>query len=330
MGNCLVTKLKGTVDNNNLSKLGEIKIHFNQVATPTVDTNGIKLSSTYQALSLRLNNGYFTNSTFTQNLGNTALIPAWTTNKIIYVANVDCNLFISGKYDSISLISHAGNEWFNTNIEVNIEDFSYMRYLKILNLRGMTVNGDIDKLYTDVEFSRFESANSNIHGDLTKFINNIKSSNCEITCHGDITLDINSLNNPVILKLYIYKSKKITGSLSHLASMTYHTDSRNNFPTSLSLVSDDASGVTGAVSDLTNYFDVNPNAPADNLVCNLGSCQNITGTLESLCNALVTKGKTGGTLTFTVNMQSAVTINGEAPTKTTYTVTFTNSGYTIA
>lgn len=40
MKKCLITKLNGSCDNNELLRIGEMRIHFNKVDSPTASTQG--------------------------------------------------------------------------------------------------------------------------------------------------------------------------------------------------------------------------------------------------------------------------------------------------
>ena len=75
MGNCLVTKLKGSVNNDNLLKVGEFVVKFFHSASVSDSWNRyINVGNLDQVnpTTIRIiGNGYFTDSTFTQNLGKT-------------------------------------------------------------------------------------------------------------------------------------------------------------------------------------------------------------------------------------------------------------------
>ena len=130
--NCLVTKLKGSVDNPELSKIGDIKIYFGTVATPSVDTNAINVRAVNGDLTCRVVNGYFTDSTFQQNLGTTKTIPNWE-GENLYISNTGAELFIPNKYENVSYILFAGDEWERQNIVMDISQLSYMKYLNVIS-----------------------------------------------------------------------------------------------------------------------------------------------------------------------------------------------------
>jgi len=71
--NCLVTKLKGVVDNDNLPVLGSFRINC-QVGSGTYVNKarfdiGIQQDPSKPVTAVLVGSGYFTDSTFTQNLG---------------------------------------------------------------------------------------------------------------------------------------------------------------------------------------------------------------------------------------------------------------------
>jgi hypothetical protein len=58
------------------------------------------------------------------------------------------------------------------------------------------------------------------------------------------------------------------------------------------------------------------------------TCKNITGTAESLLDAMFANGKTSGTLSLAL-VESSITYNGSVPVST-LTVTFTPQGWSVA
>ena len=331
MANCLVTKLKEVVVNDQLINIGDIKIHFGAVTTPTVDTHALKVKAENGALTLSVRNGYFTDSTFAQNLGTTHTIAQAATDTV-YISNTGADLIIPNKYNQVMAVEYAGTEWFRQNIECNIEDFSYMNILNTLKLRGMNVRGNIEKLYiTQPGNFIFDGANTNVSGALDVMFNNAAATRVDFSVSGTVTMNFNNLQKTNVHNLGILASEKITGTLANLASHAYKTPS--TFCTSLNLVSSDANGVTGTLADLAGYYGVNPSS-ADSLICNIAACSNVTGTIESLADALVTAGKVSGKITFMLNAttQKGITVNGSTITKNSYVVTFTGTGvgYTIA
>lgn len=101
MGNCLVTKLKGVVDNDNLEKLNAIVVHCLPVESPSVTTMIMKVSG---ATSAKIISGdalaHFTDENGVANYG-TEVINGQTgmSSGTFFVSNHDCKVAIEGKYN---------------------------------------------------------------------------------------------------------------------------------------------------------------------------------------------------------------------------------------
>jgi hypothetical protein len=208
MGNCLVTKLKGTVDNDNLMKLGELPIKFNQVAQPSAATNAITIRAVYsgdEGLTCRVKDGYFTDSTFTQNLGTTHTIADWQT-ETLYISNTGATLFIPNKYNCIGKLLYIdGSVWERQNIEIDLENMQYIHYINELTCRGMHVVGDINNLLGSVELGAIDFTNCyDIEGSLDHFLNNIQVTSMDLRLAGKTTLNLNNLTKENLYQLYIY------------------------------------------------------------------------------------------------------------------------------
>lgn len=101
MGNCLVTKLKGEVNNDNLPKLGVLKLHVNLIDSPSAVNCRLTLT-TNAAINVKVvpgsGNGYFgTNYSTIESEHKTELDNiSGTVN--LYFAEVECDIEITNKY----------------------------------------------------------------------------------------------------------------------------------------------------------------------------------------------------------------------------------------
>lgn len=161
MGNCLLTQLKESVQNDNLPVLGKINIKVAPVTTPTATTQRIRFyKGVAGTITLDIvGDGYFVSSDpgsghwsdGTNSTGKSAQITgtAW---KEVLVSNIDCEILMGSKYDSLILSAET-----NAGCAVNINDFNFMA--DRLADPGFTSNyntvGDV------AEFLRLRPANAN-------------------------------------------------------------------------------------------------------------------------------------------------------------------------
>lgn len=192
MGKCLVTNLKGVVDNNNLLHLGEMRIGFPKYTA----TNGKARTITIKpksAITLSIvGSGYFTDATLSQNNGTTASLAAFVDNKL-YISNDVVEVSVPDKYNLLHVF--ISNDSF-----FDLDTLKYSKALEALDLYSGSSVGDIASL-------------------------NKLTSLTGITIIGSkgIYGDISSLKNLTSLRgLYIDNCNKITGdcaSLEHLTSL---------------------------------------------------------------------------------------------------------------
>lgn len=159
MENCLVTKLKGSVSNQNIEKLGVLQIVMaQQSGTKRLD---IGLSSAAEIKII--GDAVFTDSTGSDNLGQNISIPATgASGTQRFLKNVSSNdiLEISNKY--------AITKWgANTQTELTASEFNYADWLTSLSNLNFGINhGNLHLLDLDM---------------ITKYSSDIKSIIC-INC----------------------------------------------------------------------------------------------------------------------------------------------------
>ena len=220
MGNCLITKLKGVVQNDNLLRLGEIKADFTRTGSSgTANVTTLWKSGTIadnckvRVLGTTLQDGT------TERICNTggSGVPYYTTiNKV-----KDAKVFISEKYNLEELTFGA------TGIILNTQDIIFMPNLKSIS-GGMT--GFISDLLTlrqeynklerifiyrgDIE-GNIEDLNpiasalktfacsyvDNVTGDITTLLNNLTSLTTGIVdvTQTKLTMDLSAVNHDAIL-----------------------------------------------------------------------------------------------------------------------------------
>ena len=243
---CLVTKLKGTVNNNTLTKVGELRIKFSKVQTASASTQYLNISvKSNQTISI-VGEGYFTDSALSQNKGKTISISG--ANNTVYVSNTGCEVSVPDKYN-ITDLSFGNNDARIFNKELDLNDLSYSPlnslYLPYSNLTGsldglrnitsiLSLNiigandtGDLDSLKGLTSLTSLSLANTNVTGDLDSLkgltsLTSLSLANTNVT--GDIsslqrltslaTLNLGCVNTMIIGNIDIFKSFAKLSSLS--------------------------------------------------------------------------------------------------------------------
>lgn len=175
MGNCLVTKLKGVVDNDDLLKLGEMVLTFNTAG------QGITISNN-KGVVLTTENGTFADGTTSKTLA---------INQVEYFQfnTAGTILHISDKYGLVYL--NPGDSWTDKEVRVNIDDLKYSPSLGRLQSRN----------------------NTGITGNLKTIDNFANLSSVDLRGCPNVTGSIN-LNLPVCSKFFISGNPNITGDLA--------------------------------------------------------------------------------------------------------------------
>lgn len=145
--NCLVTALKGTVDNPNLNKLGEILV-------PVAAGQSISVTKRFFTTTpvVRVVSG---NSTVTD-----------TTTDINVTAVTDSVVGITSKYNMTQVELNATNDW---NIDTEVLKYSPLIWLGVTNTN--LIHGDIKYLYKQGNIQTTVNIGSpsmlpNIYGDI--------------------------------------------------------------------------------------------------------------------------------------------------------------------
>ena len=189
MNNTFITRLKGSVNDNSILKLGEIRIGIDSIK----DNIALKIVSiNNDGIMEIIGDGYFTDKSFVENLG-----------KKIKYSDLKSHIayFSKGTYDVALLdkysISSIEIQSTNTNIGVSF-DVSILKYLSsltTLNLTNTLVSGDIGDLSNLSSLTTLNLTNTLVSGDI-----------------GDLS------NLPSLKKAYL-KGSNYSGDLSKMPSM---------------------------------------------------------------------------------------------------------------
>lgn len=191
---CLVTKLKGTVNDESILKIGEWRIPFrkyNSSGQPTIYIALGKKSNSDMSARI-VGDAYFSDSNGTANNGTT--INAGydlATFDLYIVANGEFDVIISNKYNITSLGRYAGYDSVYYNFVSNLNDKPY-GYLNNMYAAEITIS-DISWLSTELILLGF-----------TNLIGNIE----------DINID--NLKRLIVYNPYVYKNSYFVNTESEL------------------------------------------------------------------------------------------------------------------
>ena len=216
MENCLVLKCKGTVENDSLLKVGELRIKQNKIDSPTSLTQAIIVNGSNIDAEI-IGDGYFTDKALTANLGKSIT----NIKSPIYISNSDCEISIKNKYNITALAFRESyiTQWVDINRHVNNKkiDLESLKYSH--NIMSITVNADVDisALSNLTTLTSLIIQNKQVTGDISALANMTNMSH--LLLDTNITGDISSLANMTNIS-YISLDTNITGDISALANMT--------------------------------------------------------------------------------------------------------------
>lgn len=170
--NCLVTKLKGVVDNDNLPKFNVLKVHF-----------GAGDSGQYGSIRIEVpvgnantNNGYIANNA--ANLQNQDTHISITNAISLFASNVEMDIEISPKYDITTLQTIDARASFDTN------DVKYLTKLTKLSMKTSSCTGNLEDLVKLTNLEQLSVSGSHIYGDIDTISAATNLSNFDISYTG--------------------------------------------------------------------------------------------------------------------------------------------------
>lgn len=189
MNECLITKLKSSINDASLLKVGECRITKIATATAASDlviTMGFKTKSTVSIV----NDGYITDSTLTNNLGKT----------LDFTANVDKTFYVSsGSILSFDKYEINYIEFDAASVELDV--FVYANSIKRIESSRSEIIGELKEISHLVELNQLTL---------------IPTAEAKNKLSGNLS-DIKGLTN--LVGLNVAKSN-ITGDISSLIDMT--------------------------------------------------------------------------------------------------------------
>lgn len=225
MGNCLVTKLNGAIEDTSMLRIGEMRVHFSKVDNPTNAMQQIVVAGTKEGVLEIIGNGHFTDETLTQNLGKTAKVRTW--QETLYVSEEVREVAILDKYSITKLLSSYPAQ-YTSNKSFDLSSLKYSRNLNNINYEGSGVYGDISNL-KDCPLSYLYLMYTNVEGD----ISSLAKMNLEGIQISNIKGNISALYNMSNLTYVIFHKCELQGDLAllpnNMSSFLIDTDAVSTF-----------------------------------------------------------------------------------------------------
>lgn len=202
MTKCLITKLNGSVDNNDLLRVGEMRIKVESAESPTGDTQGFGLAFVKPTTIEIVGDGYFTDKTLTENKGKSMTV---LDSQDIIVSQAT-TVAIRDKYNlrEIAVYIKGGTPYCKNKV-LNIDDLKYSISMRLLNVYRTQASGDIASL-------------KNLTALTTLYLSSTK-----------VTGDIANLKNLTVLTTLQLNSTQVSGDVANLKNLTALTSlSLNN------------------------------------------------------------------------------------------------------
>ena len=279
MAKCLVTKLNGSVDNNELLRIGEMRIKVESVESPTKDTQGFGVAFAEPTTVEIVGDGYFTDNTLTENKGKSMVVSSLQG----VIVSQATTVAIINKYKLLSLhvFIPSGNP-YGENKVLNLEDLKYSTPLTSLNLSRMQVSGDIANLKNLTALTSMLLRYTQVSGDIANLKNLTALTGLDFFAT-KISGDIANLKNLTALTSLNIATTKISGDIANLKNLTALT--------SLDISKTNLSG------DIANiYFAIKRTTTK---AFNIAYCNNLSGDLASIPNNILFLNNSGGNSKFT-------------------------------
>ena len=218
MGNCLITQLKGVIDNNNLPKFGELRI-------TNTGSNIESIAIGYGGFSKEIYviNGHFTDSTGQEDLGTTQTLPSGNESysKRFYITP-GAILCLPDKYDIVSFITGGNVEL--KYLEFDEDSFSYCTKIKYLALNGLNMPMNISALKNMTKMTLFTLKGGFVQGDIANLSNLTKvQGTVEFGYNKFIYGDIVNLSVWKNVNVLVMTGTTISGSAKEFGDAMYNS-----------------------------------------------------------------------------------------------------------
>lgn len=321
MNKTLITKLNGVVNNDNILKLGEMRIRIAKVANPTDATQGFSITVNKPVTAKIIGDGYFTNKSLSVNLGNTMNLN--TGSNGIWVSNDDVKISIIGKYSITEFTSSypgQSSSVYGENIGLDLSSFKYSTFLTGLDIHDSQVSGNIEDLKDLTAMSYLGLYNTQVSGDI-KVLKNLTNLTFLGLHNTQVSGDIGYLKNLALSTLSL-SNTQVSGDIKELKDLTTLT--------SFTLPNTQVMGDIGYLKNLTaltslSVFNIKVPLTGDiGDLSTLTKCEDITlqyskltgdlATLPASCQFISFKNDMGSSFTWGTRASSSkiVAIEGNA------------------
>lgn len=322
MNKTLITKLKGVVNNDNILKLGEMRIKIAKVANPTDATQGFGITVNKPVTAKIIGDGYFTNKNLSANLGNTMNLN--TGSNGIWVSNDGVEISIIEKYSITEVTSSYPGQSsgvYGENIGLDLSSFKYSKSMTGLDIHDSQISGNIGDLKNLTAMNYLGLYNNQVSGDI-KDLKNLTALTFLGLHNTQVSGDIGYLKNFASLRTLSLSNTQAGGDIKELKDLTTLT--------SLSLANTQIMGDIGYLKNLTaltslSVFNVKVPLTGDiGDLSTLTKCEDISlqyskltgdlATLPASCQFISLKNDVGSSFTWGTRASSSkiVAIEGNA------------------
>ena len=215
MGKCLVTKLDGSTNNSDLLRIGEMRIKISKVSNPTATTQCFVISFLKDTKLEIIGDGYFTDSSLSQNKGKNLTITAGISTEV-YVSNNDIEVAVLDRYAITSLMVKSG---YNGNISFNIDCLKYSTSINTIYLGSTQVSGDIAALKNLTALTTIYLGSTQVSGDIAA-LKNLTALTTIYLSSTQVSGDIAALKNLTALTTISMSSTQVSGDIAALKNLT--------------------------------------------------------------------------------------------------------------
>lgn len=324
---CLVTKLKGSVNDADLLKLGELRLDFRNDSGWAQVQKGFSIKTKKECTITIIGTGYFTDSSYSNNYGKSIIINANTYTDVYVNGNTDGFISISDKYELLEINLNKGDNKTNkVNFYGGLSALEYCNKLERLYLSYLNyVEGDI-KYLSGKPLISVEINSPLIYGDIGCFKGNTSLFDCIFTNYNaNIYGNIEDLSECSTLNRLQVHNGNIIGNIAFL-------------PDSLKSLDLNMCGVSGDISSLNNYvltklilINTQVTGSINGLKCPLVNLEvdNVTGSIESFVSTQRSAGKSTGNLQLNLSNDSNITFKSTGLGSGKHVVSWTSSQITV-
>ena len=269
-----------------------MRVKFNKEDEPTESTQSFNIGSKENLTLNIIGNGYFTDKTLTQNLGNTITI---TNTGTVFVSN-GAEVAILNKY-ILESIGYSNNN-IDKNFIIDLYSLKYSNKLRYLNIGNTMTSGSLEDLNGLYNINSLNIGNTSVGGDV-KNLKGLKALTAIYLYNTSVSGNIGDLKTLTSLSTLNLASTSVSGNIGDLKTLTSLSNlliSNNNIP----LVGD-----IGELSSLTKIKSISIN------------CSRLSGDLATVpasCKYVSFDRDAGSTMTWGTRPSSAniIAINGNA------------------